>query len=168
MNSCIPTENTMPSIRSQLKVPALVVLTLLALGGCARDKAPDPSPVELVLTASPEVNPDRNDRPSPVLVRVYELSSTGAFETADFFAVLEQDQAVIGSEMVNRWEFQLDPGETTTLDASFQAASGFIGIFAAYRQIDQAQWRAVAPIRSGRENELSAMVGRLGVTIEAR
>lgn len=158
----------MQSIQSYLKIPALVVLTLLALGGCARDKAPDPSPVELVLTASPEANPDRNDRPSPVLVRVYELRSSGAFETADFFAVLEQDQAVLGGELINRWEFQLDPGETTTLDASFQAGSGFIGVFAAYRQIDQAQWRAVAPIRSGRDNELSVMVGRLGVAIEQR
>lgn len=146
---------------------SLLVLALL-LAGCARDKLPDPTPVELLITASPSVNPDRNDRPSPILVRVYELRSAGAFETADFFGLLEQDQAVLGGEMINRWEFQLDPGETTRLDASFQAASSTLGIVAAYRDIEQAKWRAVMPLRSGRKNELSAMLGQLEVSIAAR
>lgn len=146
---------------------AFVVLALL-LAGCARDKLPDPTLVELVLTASPAVNPDRNDRPSPILVRVYELRSAGAFETADFFALLEQDQAVLGAEMVNRWEFQLDPGETTRLDASFQTSSTALGIVAAYRDIEQANWRAVMPLRVGNTNALSAMLGQLAVSLEAR
>ena len=158
----------MQRLQTDWKIPLLVLALMFALGGCSRDKTPDPSPVNLVLTASPAVNPDRNDRPSPVLVRVYELRAPGAFETADFFAVLEQDQAVLGGEMVNRWEFQLDPGETTTLDASFQASSGFLGIVAAFRDIDRAQWRAVVPIRSGQENQLSAMIGRLSVSLEPR
>ncbi len=147
----------------------LGLLTLvLVLGGCSRDKLPDPTPVELTITASPEVNPDRNDRPSPILLRVYELRSAGAFETADFFSLLEQDQAVLGAELVNRWEFQLAPGETTRLDASFQATSSTLGIVAAYRDIEQARWRAVMPLRSGRKNELSVMVGQLEVSIESR
>jgi len=158
----------MQRIQIDWKILFSALALIFALGGCSRDKTPDPSPVNLVLTASPAVNPDRNDRPSPVLVRVYELRAPGAFETADFFAVLEQDQAVLGGEMVNRWEFQLDPGETNTLDASFQASSGFLGIVAAFRDIDQAQWRAVVPIRSGRENELSAMIGRLSVSLAPR
>ena len=147
---------------------ALFLALPVALGGCARDKAIDPSPVTLQLSASTDANPDRNNRPSPILIRVYELRSQGAFETTDFFAMLEQDQAVLGGEMINRWEFQLDPGESMTLDASFHATSGFIGVLAAYRDIERAQWRAIAPIRSGRENKLSVSAGRLEVSIEPR
>ena len=150
------------------KFAALIAALAFLVAGCARDKAPDPSPVALELTASTAANPDRNDRPSPILVRVYELRSPGAFETADFFAMLEQDQAVLGGEMVNSWEFQLDPGESTTLDATFQASSGFIGVFAAYRDIERAQWRAVAPIRPGRDNVLAVDLGRLDVSIQPR
>lgn len=141
---------------------------LIAVSACSRDKAPDPSPVELAISASSQVNPDRNDRPSPVLVRVYELRSPGTFETADFFALIEQDQAVLGREMVNRWEFQLDPGEQRTFEASFDAASGFLGLVAAFRDIEHARWRAATPIRSGSKNELDAAIGRLDVSIEAR
>lgn len=162
-----------PTVQSILNptswlLAAVMMALVVVLAGCARDKTPDPSPVTMQLSASTDANPDRNDRPSPVLIRVYELRSVGAFETADFFAMLEQDQAVLGAELVNRWEFQLDPGESTTLDASFQASSGFVGVFAAYRDIERAQWRAIAPIRSGRDNELSATAGRLEVSIEPR
>lgn len=158
----------MQAIPTDWKFPVLVLSLCFLLAGCARDKAPDPSPVALELSASTDANPDRNDRPSPVLVRVYELRSQGAFETADFFAMLEQDQAVLGSEMVNSWEFQLDPGESTTLDATFQASSGFIGVFAAYRDIERAQWRAITSVQPGRDNELSVNVGRLEVSIAPR
>jgi type VI secretion system protein VasD len=150
------------------KLPALILALVFLAAGCAGDKGPEPSPVSLELSAATDANPDRNDRPSPVLVRVYELRSPGAFETADFFAMLEQDKAVLGGEMVNSWEFQLDPGESTRLDASFQASSGFIGVFAAFRDIERAQWRAVSPIRSGRENAMAVTVGRLDVSIEPR
>lgn len=168
MNQQRPTENTMQTPSIGWKFPALMLALVFVAGGCARDKAPDPSPVSVELSAATDANPDRNDRPSPVLVRVYELRSPGAFETADFFAMLEQDQAVLGGEMVNSWEFQLDPGESTTLDATFQASSGFFGVFAAFRDIEQAQWRAVSPIRPGRENELAVTVGRLDVSIAPR
>jgi len=168
MTYFLPTESIMQRIRIDWKILLPALLVMLVAAGCSRDKAPEPTPVNLLLSASPAVNPDRNDRPSPVLVRVYELRSPGTFETADFFAMLEQDQAVLGGELVNRWEFQLDPGETTTLDASFQAASGYLGVVAAFRDIEQAQWRAVTQVRPGRENELSAMIGRLSVTVEPR
>src|SRR6056297_1416255 len=105
--------------QSALKWISILALMLIFLAGCARDKQPDPTTVNLLLTASPASNPDRNNRPSPVLVRVYELRSAGAFETADFFALLELDRGVLGAEMLNRWEFQLAPGEIGSLEASF-------------------------------------------------
>jgi len=168
MKQPVMTENTMHTHPNGWKFAAMILALAFLLAGCARDKAPDSSPVALELAASTAANPDRNDRPSPILVRVYELRSPGAFETADFFAMLEQDQAVLGGEMVNSWEFQLDPGESTTLDATFQASSGFIGVFAAFRDIGRARWRAVSPIRTGRDNELAVTVGKLDVSIEPR
>jgi len=151
--------------------PSLILVLVFAsliLAGCAGEKRPDPTYVDLMLTASPAVNPDRNGRASPVLVRVYELRSAGTFETADFFVLLEQDQTALGAELVNRWEFQLDPGQTTRLEANFQPSSSALGILAAYRDIEQAQWRAVSPLEISSENELTAMIGRLDVNLGPR
>lgn len=143
-------------------------LTMLVLAGCGRQTQPDPTRIDLMLTASPAVNPDRNDRPSPVLVRVYELRSAGAFESADFFALLEQDRAILGAELVNRWEFQLAPGETLNLDAEFRSDSAHIAVVAAFRDIERAQWRAITTVTPNRMNRLSVMVGRLDVSLQLR
>jgi len=150
----------------RLTIVGLTAVVLLI--GCARDNRPDPSPVSLQLSASPDVNPDGNGRPSPVLVRVYELRAAGTFESADFFALLEDDGAVLGNDLVNRWEYQLDPGEVQQVDANFQGSSGHIGVIAAYRNIAKAQWRLVEPIEAGREHRFSVRVGELAVDLQKR
>lgn len=147
---------------------ALLAIAALMLAGCAQERQPDPTRIDLLLSASPAANPDRNDRPSPVLVRVYELRSAGAFETSDFFALLEQDRGVLGAEMLNRWEFQLAPGETITLDTGFQTDSAYIAVIAAFRDIERAQWRAISAVSPNQVNRLSAMIGQLDVTLQPR
>lgn len=157
------------NIRSSCRWALTLALAAAFLAGCGQpERQPDPTRIELLLTASPAVNPDRNDRPSPVLVRVYELRSAGAFESADFFAMLEQDRAILGAEMLNRWEFQLAPGETINLDTGFQSDSSHIAVVAAFRDIERAQWRAIAPVAPNQVNRLSAMVGRLDVALQPR
>ena len=64
------------------------------------------------ITVEPNVNPDRAGRPSPIVVRVYELKSVAAFNGADFFALFENEQATLSSELIGREEFQLQPAET--------------------------------------------------------
>jgi len=151
-----------------LKTFVFLFLSLMLIGGCAKDKLPDPTVIDLTLAATAEVNPDRNGRPSPVLIRVYELRSANVFNTADFFALLEQDQTVLGREMTNRWEYQIDPGEQRELDANFQATSGFIGVIAAYRDIERARWRAIAPINTGEVNTLTATADELSISLNRR
>ncbi len=145
-----------------------LVSILLALSGCARDRTPPATSVALAITASSEVNPDRNDRPSPILVRIYELRSAGVFSSADFFTLLEQDGAVLGSDQVSRWEMQLDPGQSVTLDRDFQSGSTYLGVLAAYRDIEHARWRVYEPLQINRSNALDIRIERDEVTVRSR
>jgi type VI secretion system protein VasD len=138
---------------------------VLLLSGCARDRTPPPTTVSVTLSAAADVNPDRNGRPSPLMVRVYELRSAGVFENSDFFTLLEQDRAVLGDDQIARWEYQLEPGESMELDATFQTGSGFVGVVAAYRDIAHARWRAIEPIEPNSANEMEVTFERLEVTI---
>lgn len=151
-----------------LRFLVATAVAALVLVGCSGEKRPDPTSVSLELAASEMVNPDRNGRPSPVLVRVYELRSSGTFNTADFFTLLEQDQLVLGAEMVNRWEFQLDPGETAQLETEFQPFSTALGVMVAYREIERARWRAVSPVALESSNAMQAQVGELEVNLQPR
>ncbi|MCC5863634.1 MAG: type VI secretion system lipoprotein TssJ [Wenzhouxiangella sp.] len=143
----------------------LALILMVGLSSCARERTPPPTSVSVVLNATSEVNPDRNDRPSPIVVRVYELRSAGVFEISDFFTLLEQDSAVLGADQISRWEYQLEPGERVELDVEFRSGSGYVGVLAAYRDIEHARWRAVQPIQPNRANNLEVVMGRLEVAI---
>ncbi|MEE4330657.1 MAG: type VI secretion system lipoprotein TssJ [Wenzhouxiangella sp.] len=143
----------------------ILASALLFLSGCARDRTPPPTTVSVTLTAAADVNPDRNGRASPLMVRIYELRSAGVFENSDFFTLLEQDRAVLGSDQIARWEYQLEPGESMNLDATFQMGSGFVGVVAAYRDIAHARWRAIEPVEPNSVNEMEVIFDRLEVTV---
>ncbi len=153
------------SLSRFLTLLTLAVAMVVLSASCARDRPPPPTTVSVTLNASAEVNPDRNDRPSPIVVRVYELRSAGVFEITDFFSLLEQDSAILGSDQISRWEYQLEPGEQVALDAEFRSGSGYVGVLAAYRDIEHARWRAVQPIHPNRANDLEVVLERLEVSI---
>ncbi len=156
------------SLSRLLLLFVVVTAMVLVLASCARDRPPPPTTVSVVLNAAADVNPDRNDRPSPVVVRVYELRSAGVFEITDFFSLLEQDTAILGADQISRWEYQLEPGERVALDAEFRSGSGYVGVLAAYRDIEHARWRAVQPIHPNRANDLEVVVERLEVSVRQR
>ena len=83
-------------------------LVAVLIASCA--SAPTPTEITGVVQASATVNPSVSKRPSPLLVRVYELKSATAFNSADFVSLYQRDQTELGAEMVSREEFMLNPG----------------------------------------------------------
>jgi|HubBroStandDraft_1064217.scaffolds.fasta_scaffold164280_2 type VI secretion system protein VasD len=105
---------------------------------------PKPQPVNLKLnlTASADVNPDAQNRPSPVVIRIYQLKDDAGFKGADFFVLYDKEEATLAAALVSRVEFELAPGEKKIVDYSVSPDTRFIGVAAAYRDIRNAQWRA--------------------------
>lgn len=98
------------------------------------------------LKAEPATNPDLNGRPSPVVVRVYELKSLGSFNSADFFALFERESETLGADLVGREEYDLRPAETRPYRRQLQPDTRFIGVIAAFRDLENSRWRQVAPV----------------------
>ena len=93
-----------------------------------------------------DVNPDMNGRPSPVVIRIYQLKSDGAFAQAEFFALFDDDRKVLGAELLGREEYELAPGEQRTLELTGPPEAHFMGTVAAFQGIRSATWRALVPI----------------------
>jgi type VI secretion system protein VasD len=140
---------------------ALVLLIFVGLAplispACAKAPPAPPTiniapPVEtkisaqMTLSASSDVNPDGSGRPSPVVVRVYQLKTDGAFSAADFFPLFDDDQKALGPELVSRDEFILAPAEQKSVDLTLSGETRYVGAVAAFRDIRNAQWRGVVP-----------------------
>ena len=71
-----------------------------------------PTRVEGRISAAAGLNPSVSQRPSPLILRVYELRSTTAFTQADFMALYQGDQAALGGDLVAREEYTLEPGSS--------------------------------------------------------
>jgi type VI secretion system protein VasD len=135
-------------------VAATLAITLVA---CAPSPPKDLN-VSGTIVAAADVNPDPEGRPSPIVVRVYQLQSSAKFNNADFFALYDDATAALGADMIAFDEFTLRPGQSLQYAAQFKPNAKFIGVIAAFRDINGAQWRA--------DLELPEKPGRLGITLE--
>ncbi len=104
-----------------------------------------------MLTADDGLNPDRNGKAAPVQIKVYRLRGTSAFSSADFFSLYEKDDQILASELVSKEMVTLQPGEAKVLLGKASGDERFLGVFVAYRDLDKAVWRGVAPLPAPKE-----------------
>lgn len=152
------------SVGMRCVLPATCALLVLFTAGCGSPKPPPVTELNGSLQATADINPSVNRRPAPLLVRVYELKAATAFNKADFISLYQRDQAELGSEMVAREELMLNPGDTRAIDKVAAPETRFIGVFAAYRDLDHAQWRSVVAIQPGQKQRIAIRAEALAIS----
>lgn len=153
----------------------------LVLAGCASKKPPPPNvppPASAGLfkpaiasmggdiVAAANLNPSATGRPSPLALRVFELSAATAFNKADFMPLWQADLTTLGEELLAREEVFLAPGETRPLQKVLNADTRFVGVFGVFREFQRATWRAIAPVTPGKQHRLSIRADSLAVAIQ--
>ncbi|MFK0380201.1 type VI secretion system lipoprotein TssJ [Pandoraea sp. NPDC090278] len=115
-----------------------------ALAGCSTTPAqPEQMKLDLVVQAKDTINPDDKGRPAPVLVRVYELKTPGAFEQADYATLESSDKTLLTQDLLVRDEFVLRPGEFHDIERKLNGDTRAIGLLVGYRELGKATWRSV-------------------------
>ena len=149
---------------------SLPALALAGFVGCASPPPPPPPPtiLQVEINALPNVNPDARGRPSPVVLRFYELKTLAAFTSADFFALVDKDKETLGAELVARDEFQLMPGDQRRFERKVQADTRYVGVTAAFRDLERAQWRATMAVAPQRTSSVEVRLDASKVTIGNR
>jgi type VI secretion system protein VasD len=94
----------------------------------------------------PNVNPDQNGRPSPVLVKMYELQNDLLFKNAELLPLFQDPINTLGAELVSFDEFTLVPGEAKTLVYLPSLKTTHVGVVAGFRQQDQGPWKVIKAI----------------------
>jgi len=120
---------------------ALLVLISACAGGPPKDII-----LEGSVIASAELNPNRDGRASPVTVAIFHLKSGDAFQSGDFFGLYDPDNGIIANDLIKRIDMQLQPGQVLPIASEFDPETTHIGVLVAFRDIDNAEWRAVLPL----------------------
>ena len=158
------------SPRRRLSICGAALALALLLTGCglfgpkpaapAAPPPPPPPPPKLVLSivAAAHLNPDANGRPSPVVVRLYELKSASQFGSADFLLLFDQDRSALASDIVTREEFVMRPGESKSISKPLAPETKAIGVMAGFRDVERARWRAAAMLTPAKDNVVTVVI----------
>lgn len=155
-------------IRSKMTIKrsiyALTILLLL-LSGCMTKEIP-PTQLTAIFQASYGLNPNSNDKPSPIIVRIYELKTLAQFQNSNFFALYDDDLKALAADMISRDELEFRPGEERTIKRELDPATRFLGLIAAYRDLENAQWRVATKITPQQSHSFIINLARAKISIE--
>ena len=141
----------------------LVILAASFTGACSSKMFADKPPkIAIRINASSDLNPDLQGRPSPLVVRIYALKSNDVFMNADFFSLYEQDESILGDAIIERKELEILPGQHITIEKrEYTLETRYIGVIAAYRDLDNAIWRASTETRPDETSDININLERL-------
>lgn len=156
---------------NRLTLKNLIILScLLILSGCSifgDDKENEPTTVTLSISAAKTLNPDIENRSSPVVLRVYQLTHIDTFNNSDFFALYENDQTLLAKELTFYQEIELKPEQSKTQVLEIPKETQFIAAVAAFRDLDKSQWKASLPLNALTPLPIKIQVNALSVEILA-
>lgn len=141
------------------------MLALLLLSGCSTMHEAYPPYTDLKFRASQDLNPNVQGQSSPVVVRVYELSAKDVFQNTDFFSLYNDAKSVLGPDRINQTEFELQPTQFESLQRRLNENTRYIGIVVAYRDINNANWRALIPVDPDGHDTYKVMINRLSIAV---
>jgi len=142
----------------------LVGPALLSVASCGGP--PAPAVVELSIRARADLNPDATGTPVSVAVRLYSLTARGRFSSADAYALMDRERATLGDESAGSEEVVVRPGETRNLTLAPKLGVRYLGVAVLFRDIDRAQWRAIASIATIGLTRLALTIGRNRAVLE--
>lgn len=103
--------------------------------------------LKLTFKVASDINPDDNNRPSPIFVRFYQLKSTTAFDKADFIDIYERDKEIFGGDIVSKQTLKpLVPGETRTERLVLEPGARAVAIYAEFSQYPGSTYKVTFPV----------------------
>lgn len=152
---------------------ALALALLVALTSCVGKPpkielpATPASMLRVDVSAAVNANATSSSRGLPIVVRLYELKSSGAFSGADFFSLYDREAEVLGDELIVREEMTLAPGQDRQIARPLSPEARYLGVVGAFREIDRAQWRKAVPLNGGGDNTITVSVGPAAIRAES-
>ena len=143
----------------------LTLFMAFSLGGCQTFYQVFPPSTDLHFRVDKSVNPDIQGNASPVVVKVYALASPTVFESKDFFTLYDNPDAVLNTDLLKKTEFEFVPGKRQDYKIQFTPAAQYLGVVVAYRNIENARWRAIVKVDPTGYDDLYVYVDKLATYI---
>jgi type VI secretion system protein VasD len=119
-----------------------VVLLVTACASAPEMPKPPPSvPIRLSVSASQDANPDPSGRPSPVVVRILQLTDTVAFGEASYDALTADANAALKGALKGEARTTIRPGEQLELPMAIDPEAKSLGFIGEYTDLLGSVWK---------------------------
>lgn len=102
-----------------------------------------PSRIAIHAYAAAEVNRNFDDEPSPIIVKVYALSSDHRFYSFDFFSLTEEPEETLGVTLLENVDENMLEPDTYKILGPYEMPKGTrqIAVIAEYLDLESSVWR---------------------------
>ena len=90
--------------------------------------------LKITTQADGVINADDRGAGLPVTVRVYQLSDATQIQQADYTALIDRDQEVLGASLMQRYEYVSYPQSTSSRSFPIQPGARYIAVLAVMRK----------------------------------
>lgn len=143
---------------------AVLVLGAGLLAAC-QSGGPKASTVTVNLRGSAGMNPGPDGGDRPLTVLILRLKSTGAFNSADYFAMQGDPGAALGADLLGSDRVTVAPGGAASKTISVEAEATHVGFVALLREPGSRSWRAAVSISPGSTVTLNASISGGGISV---
>ncbi|BFM16827.1 hypothetical protein R50073_30100 [Maricurvus nonylphenolicus] len=145
------------------KIGLLVLITSLVVGCQATRRTLNfDTTAQLKLTAFEDVNPDRDNRSSPIVIRVFKLADARQFKREDFLNLYENADERLGNDLLDTVILkELAPGEERIELLELTPEVRYLGLMAEYVRYQDANAILVLPIEDHNKNKFEVDVRHL-------
>jgi len=105
------------------------------------------SDLRIEFSVDADVNPDDDNVPSPLIIRMYELKSPNMFNKANFIDIYEKGAELLGADLIAQQQLKpIQPGENRKISFVLNKETGYVGFFAEFLQYENAEYKVIVPI----------------------
>lgn len=117
----------------------------LSLVGCATTgKVLDlDTRVQVEFEVFDDINPDDSGRPSPLVLRFYELKDSRQFQSEDFLGLFEDDSGRLGGDLLAKRRLEFQPGKSRIEEFVVDENTRYVGLLAEFVQYENARARVI-------------------------
>ncbi len=132
-------------MKTFVQILILIAITLM-ISNCA-DK---PRHLDLVIKSGKDLNPNKNNMASPLVLHFYELKDAEQFSKIDFWGLSDEAKKRLENSLISQSKQIIIPSEEQNYKILFDENTKYFGIVGSFRNIDASTaWRYVKPIGKG-------------------
>lgn len=121
--------------------------------------ATKPTHLELNVRSDKDLNPNKNNIPSPMVLMMYELEDEELFKKLDYWSLHDEAKEKLGEKLISQTKQIIVPSEAQKYKIVFDKNTKYFGLIGGFRD-QKGAWRVVKPLKLNSYNKMELNISK--------